>query len=59
MRSQKVPGLTNVSVNIIKLWYNLGFPKKGEPDMEARALWESVIGMIQRCWVGEIPKAFN
>ena len=28
MCSQKSPGLTNVSVDIIKAWYKLGFPKK-------------------------------
>ena len=33
MRSRKAPGLTRVSVDIIKVWYKLGFPKKGEPDL--------------------------
>ena len=59
MRSRKAPGLTRVSVDIIKAWYKLGFPKKGEPDLKVRALWEKVVELIKQCWVGEIPTAFN
>lgn len=59
MRSLKAPGLTKVSLNVIKMWYNLGFPKRGQPDVKARELWSKVVDLIQCCWQGGIPTAFS
>ena len=59
MRSRKAPGLTNVSVDIIKAWWKLSHAKKGEPDLYCLKLWEKVVELIQKCWEGEIPKAFS
>lgn len=60
MKSRKALGLSRISINHIKLWYNLAFPKKGiKPCKESRAKWGKVIELVQTCLSeGQILKAF-
>lgn len=60
MRSRKSPGLTGVSVDHLKSWYNRAYPKEGKPDEEAVGLWQKVVQIVQKCiGEGEIPSAFT
>ena len=45
MRNRKTPGLSRLSTDIIKGWYRMAFPKKGEgePDLEALELWNTIV----------------
>ena len=59
MRSRKAPGLTQISIDDIKGWYNRAYPKAGEADENARKIWELVVELIQGCIEkGDIPDAF-
>jgi len=60
MRSRKSPGLTKISVDHMKEWWQKAHPEEGEPDEEAVQVWEKIVEVVQRCiGKGEIPKAFT
>ena len=60
MRSRKAPGLTRISVDHLKMWYNLAHPKEGEEiDKDAMETWTKIVKIIQRAFRdGETPDAF-
>jgi DNA replication initiation complex subunit (GINS family) len=61
MRSRKAPGLTRISVDHMKMWYNLAFPQNSDvpPDEESLARWKTIVEIVQKCMKGEIPEAFT
>ena len=59
MRSRKAPGLTQLSVDHLKQWYNEGHPQEGDGDEKALEIWDNVVTLVQRCiGEGDIPQAF-
>ena len=60
MRNRKAPGLTKISIDQIKRWYELAHPEEGEINENALTNWKLVVEIIQRCFrEGEIPTAFS
>ena len=60
MRSRKAPGLSNVTIDDIKVWYEDAYPEEGEGNEEAMCKWKKVVNLVQKC-IGEgvIPQAFE
>lgn len=60
MRNRKAPGLTGISVDKIKEWYNSARPKEGEGDEIAIENWRKVVNIVQAALRdGKIPDAFS
>ena len=61
MRNRKAPGLTRISVDVLKLWYRLAHPEdEGEaPAPSDSERWEAIVKIIQDCFRGIIPTAFT
>ena len=59
MRNNKAPGLTGISVDDMKEWYEDAFPEEGEGTKESLKRWKLVTEIIRICWTsGDIPEAF-
>ena len=64
MRNRKAPGMTEISVDQIKEWYQDAYPKnedgtEREGDTNALKNWNTVVILVQKCIEhGEIPDAF-
>ena len=60
MRNRKAPGLTEISVDKIKEWYNMAHPKEGEGNEVAIENWKKVVSIVQTAIRdGKIPDAFS
>jgi len=59
MRNGKAPGATNLSIDQIKSWYVNAFPKRGQPLESAIRCWKKFVDLVQYCFQGKIPSAFN
>ena len=62
MRNRKSPGLTKITVDLLKEWYTLSHPPQEAevpPDKEAMENWNKVVLIIQQSIRdGNIPEAF-
>ena len=59
MKNGKSPGLTGITVEDMKEWYNLTYKLEGDKDEEAEEKWKLLVKIVQSCIEGgEIPTAF-
>ena len=60
MRSRKAPGLSDVTIDGIKAWYEAAYLEEGEGNEEAMKKWKKIVELVQKC-IGEeiIPQAFE
>ena len=61
MRNRKAPGLSRISVNVLKQWYRDAQPENDDKAVTPSALqrWDTTVKIIQDCFRGEIPTAFT
>ena len=61
MRNWKAPGLTRISVDVVKTWYRLANPEEESTivDPSDHDRWKSIVKIIQDCFNGIIPTAFT
>ena len=61
MRNWKAPGLTQISVDVVKKWYRLANPEEENTivDPSDHDRWKSIVKIIQDCFNGIIPTAFT
>ena len=55
MRSRKAPGLSRVSVDLLKSWYTRAHPREGDPEPRAAELWRIVVDIVQTCLNDGVP----
>ena len=62
MRNRKASGLSRISVDDLKRWYNDAHPEEDEnreADSDEIERWQTIVKIIKDCLRGEIPKAFT